>query len=113
MFVELLIPDNIAITTRKVLERMGYSLDVRRADYYKFKTKKDVSAELGKVDILVNANKNKFTNSIVSKTNPPQNPKYFKKITLSAIVWPNQDIEVAKIDFAINKVLISVHSYLL
>lgn len=62
MFVELLIPDSIAITARKALERMGYKIDVRRADYYKFKAKgeNDLSAELGKVDILVNANKHKF-----------------------------------------------------
>ncbi len=61
MFVELLIPDSIAITCRKALERMGYSIDVKRADYYKFKAKKDLSKELGEVDILVNANKHKFT----------------------------------------------------
>ncbi len=60
MFVELLIPDSIAITTRKALERMGYKLEVERADYYKFRAGKDVSKELGEVDILVNANKHKF-----------------------------------------------------
>ncbi len=62
MFVELLIPDSIAITTRKALERMGYKIDVKREDYYKFNVKgdKDLTKELGKVDILVNANKHRF-----------------------------------------------------
>ena len=64
LIVRLVIPDNVAITTFHTLKRMGYKLEkLERADYYKFKVENNVDKfmkEIGKVDILVNANKNKF-----------------------------------------------------
>ena len=65
MTVELLVPDTTAITAFHALEKMGFSglKKLRREDYYKFSAEGDferVSAELGKVDIIVNANKHRY-----------------------------------------------------
>lgn len=69
MFVRLVIPDNIAITTKHCLERMGYKtlIDVKREDYFCFDiegNEKETVENLGKTDILVNANKNRFRTAI-------------------------------------------------
>ena len=62
LFVGLKIPDTTAITTFHTIEKMGYKVSkVKREIYYKFDAEKDVSSKLGKVDVLVNANKNKFS----------------------------------------------------
>ncbi len=64
--VELLVPDTTAITAFHALERMGFSRlkKLTREDYYRFTADGDfdnVSSELGKVDIIVNANKHRYT----------------------------------------------------
>ncbi|MBN1156348.1 hypothetical protein JXA85_01935 [Candidatus Woesearchaeota archaeon] len=65
--VELLIPDNVAFTAFNTLKKMGFGIEeLKRADYYKFVVSDDVdfdefSQKLGKVDVLVNANKHKAT----------------------------------------------------
>ncbi|UCD03256.1 MAG: phosphoribosylformylglycinamidine synthase subunit PurS [Candidatus Aenigmatarchaeota archaeon] len=65
MTVELLVPDTTAITTFHTLERMGFSAlkKLKREDYYRFSAEGDfarVSQDLGKVDIIVNANKHRY-----------------------------------------------------
>jgi len=69
LFVDLKIPDTTAITTLHTIERMGYKdvKNIKRETYYKFIVEGDsdkFAKKVGKVDVLVNANKNKFTNSI-------------------------------------------------
>ena len=60
LFVGLKIPDTTAITTFHTIERMGYSIKgVKREMYYEFDS--DFSDKVGNVDVLVNANKNKFS----------------------------------------------------
>jgi phosphoribosylformylglycinamidine (FGAM) synthase PurS component len=67
LFVGLKIPDTTAITTFHVLERLGYKISkIKREIYYKFDVG-DVdkfSKKVGKVDVLVNANKNKFSTEL-------------------------------------------------
>ncbi len=66
LFVGLKIPDTTAITTFQTIKKMGYVeiKKVKRELYYKFEIEGDVKQfveKIGKVDILVNANKNKFS----------------------------------------------------
>ncbi|MBU0628559.1 MAG: hypothetical protein KKC75_05185 [Nanoarchaeota archaeon] len=65
LFVGLKIPDTTAITTFHTIEKMGYKIGkVKREMYYKFEIDGDAekfSKKIGKVDVLVNANKNKFS----------------------------------------------------
>ncbi len=62
MFVRLVVPDNIALTAKHTLHKMGFKLaDLKRADYYKFEADGDVREQLNKVDILANANKHKVS----------------------------------------------------
>src|SRR3989338_5295454 len=65
LIVGLKIPDTTAITAFHTLEKLGYNrlIKLKREDYYKFSTAEPIpkfSKKIGKVDILVNANKNKF-----------------------------------------------------
>ncbi len=65
MTVRLLIPDTTAITTFHAIEKMGIGSvrKLKRDDYYKFGCDGDfkkVSEDLGKVDVIVNANKHKY-----------------------------------------------------
>lgn len=68
LYVGLKIPDTTAITTFHVLERLGYKISkLKREIYYKFEIEDGVdkfSKKVGKVDILVNANKNKFSTEL-------------------------------------------------
>jgi phosphoribosylformylglycinamidine (FGAM) synthase PurS component len=68
LFVGLKIPDTTAITTFHTLEKLGYKIEnVKREMYYKFDIDGDIdkfSKKIGKVDILVNANKNKFSTKL-------------------------------------------------
>ena len=68
LFVGLKIPDTTAITTLHAIERMGYKIEsVKREIYYKFGIEGDAdkfAKKIGKIDVLVNANKNKFSNSL-------------------------------------------------
>jgi len=68
LFVGLKIPDTTAITTFHVLRRLGYPIDkLKREIYYKFEIESDpqrFSEKVGKVDVLVNANKNKFSTTL-------------------------------------------------
>ncbi|MEA2036905.1 MAG: hypothetical protein U9O94_05315 [Nanoarchaeota archaeon] len=68
LFVGLKIPDTTAITTFHTIEKMGHKIQkLTREMYYKFDidgNEKKFAEKIGKVDILVNANKNKFVNSI-------------------------------------------------
>ncbi|MBI2136300.1 hypothetical protein HYU06_04460 [Candidatus Woesearchaeota archaeon] len=76
MFVRLVVPDNIALTAKHTLLKMGFKLaDLKRADYYKFEVelnkdnninknntaKNSIQEQLSKVDILANANKHKVS----------------------------------------------------
>ena len=68
LFVGLNIPDTTAITTFHAIERMGYKIGkVKREIYYKFEIEGDAekfAKKVSKVDVLVNANKNKFSNAL-------------------------------------------------
>jgi hypothetical protein len=58
MFVELVVPDNTAITAKNTLHKLGHSVeDLHRFDYYNYE-----GDDLSKVDILVNVNKHKVSN---------------------------------------------------
>jgi len=66
MFVNLKVPDNVAITALNTLKRMGYKQlnKIDRSDYYKFDVKgnvEDFKEKISNTDIIVNANKHKFT----------------------------------------------------
>lgn len=66
LFVGLKVPDNVAITAFHTLQRMGYHQlkSLERQDYYKFEfsgDKKSFERKISHVDILVNANKHKFS----------------------------------------------------
>ena len=74
MFVRLVVPDNIALTAKHTLHKIGFKIaDLRREDYYSFsvdakdpKNTKDKNTEdlknlLAKTDILANANKHKVS----------------------------------------------------
>jgi phosphoribosylformylglycinamidine cyclo-ligase len=63
MLVDLIIPDTTAITAFHTLKKMGFKevTELKREDYYKFDIEEGSDATLlGKIDILVNANKNRF-----------------------------------------------------
>lgn len=68
LFVGLKIPDTTAITTFHTIERMGYKINkVKREIYYKFNIEGDsekFSNKIGKIDVLVNANKNKYSTKL-------------------------------------------------
>jgi len=68
LFVGLKIPDTTAITTLHTIERMDFDVKgVKREAYYRFDVEGDASKfsdKIGKVDVLVNANKNKFSNKL-------------------------------------------------
>ena len=68
LFVGLKIPDTTAITTFHVLERLGFKISkIKREIYYKFEIEGNIekfSEKVGKTDILVNVNKNKFTTKL-------------------------------------------------
>ena len=65
LFVSLKIPDTTAITTFHTIERMGFDIKgVKREIYYKFDVENDAQefgSKVSNVDVLVNANKNKFS----------------------------------------------------
>ncbi len=70
MLVKLVVPDNIALTAKHTLLKMGFKLaDLKREDYYKFEVEQDknninknnIQEQLSKVDILANANKHKVS----------------------------------------------------
>jgi len=74
LFVGLKIPDTTAITAFHTIEKMGCKdvKKVKREIYYKFEIEGDAEKfknKIGKVDILVNANKNKFTNELQKEEN--------------------------------------------
>ncbi len=68
LFVGLKIPDTTAITAFHTIERMGYKIkNLKRNIYYKFDIdgdKEKFSKKIGKVDVLVNANKNKYSSEL-------------------------------------------------
>jgi phosphoribosylformylglycinamidine (FGAM) synthase PurS component len=68
MYVKSIIPDTTAITALHTMERMGFRLKkLQRLDYYKFYFTGDIEKfknEISKVDILINANKHRFSFSI-------------------------------------------------
>ena len=68
LFIGLKIPDTTAITAFYTIERMGYKISkVKREVYYKFNIEGDAdkfSKKIGKVDVLVNANKNRYSNKL-------------------------------------------------
>jgi len=65
LFVGLKIPDTTAITTLHTIEKMGHKIEkIKREIYYKFDVQGDAekfSGKVGKIDVLVNANKNNFS----------------------------------------------------
>ncbi|MBI2208930.1 hypothetical protein HYU50_05545 [Candidatus Woesearchaeota archaeon] len=69
LFISLKVPDNVAITAFHTLERMGYNQlkKLERKEYCKFEfsgDKKSFERNISHVDILVNANKHKFSFSL-------------------------------------------------
>lgn len=66
LFVKLVIPDTTAITAFHTLERMGFKLDkLERYDYYSFEVDPDNFFDtIKKVDVVVNANKHKASDSL-------------------------------------------------
>jgi len=69
LFVSLKVPDNVAITAFHTLERIGYKelKKLERQDYYKFDfsgNKKSFEKKISQIDILINANKHKFSFSL-------------------------------------------------
>ena len=69
MVVGLKVPDNTAITTLQTLQKIGFNKikDVKREDYYEFLiegSEQKFKNKIGKVDILVNANKHYFDFSV-------------------------------------------------
>lgn len=68
LFVGLKIPDTTAITTFHTIEKMGFDVKkVKREIYYKFDVdgdKEKFAEKIGKVDVLVNANKNKYSTEL-------------------------------------------------
>lgn len=73
MIVSLKVPDNTAITTLQILQKIGFNSikDIKKADYYRFSIEGDENKfreKISKVDILVNANKHSCDFSI-SKDN--------------------------------------------
>ena len=69
LLVSLKVPDNVAITAFHTLERMGYNQlkKLERKEYYRFEfsgDKKAFERKISHVDILVNANKHKFSFSL-------------------------------------------------
>ena len=67
LFVRLIVPDNIAITAKNTLLKLGFSISgLRRSDYYRLECDDDVVEDyikdaLSKVDILANANKHRVS----------------------------------------------------
>lgn len=68
LFVGLKIPDTTAITTFHALERIGFDIKkLKRQIYYKFDIdgdEKEFAEKVNKVDVLVNVNKNTFSNEL-------------------------------------------------
>ena len=72
MFVDLLIPDTTAITAFHTLKNIGFKQlkKLKREQYYYFAVDEDFkkfSDEIGKVDILVNANKNRYKTKLLDE----------------------------------------------
>ncbi len=70
MFVDLLIPDTTAITAFHTLKNMGFRqlTKLKREQYYYFVVAEDFKRfpnKIGKVDILVNANKNRYKTKLL------------------------------------------------
>jgi len=73
MFVSLKVSDNVAITAFNTIKRMGNKQlkQLERFDYYKFDVQgnvEDFKKQISNADILVNANKHKFSFSISQKS---------------------------------------------
>ncbi len=87
MIVSLKVPDNISITAFNTLKRMGYTKlkQLERSDYYKFDVKNNVESFKEKIrntDILVNANKHKFSFSLKNNNKTKMINKKYKKINV-------------------------------
>lgn len=89
MFVTLKVPDNVAITALNTLKRMGYSkiISLERSDCYRFKISSNedkFKREISNVDILVNANKHRFSFSLEDSKDKKQKNKNndYKKINI-------------------------------
>src|SRR3989338_4030112 len=72
MFVDLLIPDTTAITAFHTLKNIGFKQlkKLKREQYYYFVVDEELkkfSDEIGKVDILVNANKNRYKTKLLNE----------------------------------------------
>ena len=60
MYVDLVVPDNIAITAFNTLKDIGFPIKkLQRYEYYNIEGSEGIFDKLSKVDILVNANKNR------------------------------------------------------
>lgn len=74
LHVWLIIPDTTAITTFHTLQNMGIKISaLKRKDFYSFtveeKHAKNFAEKIKKIDVLVNANKNKCSVSVFDKDN--------------------------------------------
>lgn len=93
LIVSLKIPDAIAITAFHTLEKLGYNRlqKLKREDYYRFSTSEPISKfskKIGKVDILVNANKHKF---VVKSAKEPFEEEKGNLFVIKIIVKDRED----------------------
>src|SRR3989338_8898703 len=84
LIVSLKAPDNAAITAFNTLKRMGYDelLKLERADYYSFEISGDENKfkkEISNTDIIVNANKHRFSFSLQENNKKTKNNEDNKK----------------------------------
>jgi hypothetical protein len=54
-----------------------------------------------------------FAQLLISEAKRPENLDGFEQIGFTAVVWADQDVEIAEINYAIYQVLITINSDLL
>ncbi|HJN57111.1 MAG: hypothetical protein QF436_02440 [Candidatus Woesearchaeota archaeon] len=84
LIVGLKVPDNTAITAFNTLQNIGYKQlkKLEKCDYYKFHITEDADKfreRISKTDILINANKHKFSFSIGNNQDTGEN---YKKVNI-------------------------------
>ena len=98
LFVSLKAPDSAAITAFNTLKRMGYNelLKLERTEYYSFDISGDenkFAKEISNVDIIINANKHKFSFSLEEFNKDKKNNKENKNIDYKKISILVQDFD--------------------
>lgn len=75
LYVQLIIPDNTALTAQRVLKKLGHAVAVRRYEYYELTAPSDIYEQAAACDVLVNANKHRSMRSL------PESGNTFVKVT--------------------------------